>query len=85
VAELVVKDRLEEAAYMSPSGPITALDIMFGHGASLARGDRYMAHKCGFTVTSLRKLLDEAGFLELKVWRGKAFDLWATGRKPAGV
>ena len=81
VAELVVKDQLEAEAYTSPSGPITPLDMIFGHGASLARGDRYMAHKCGFTVTTLRGLLDGAGFGEVKVWRGKSFDIWATGFK----
>ncbi len=51
VAELVVKDQLEAEAYTSPSGPITPLDMIFGHGASLARGIVIMAHKCGFTVT----------------------------------
>jgi predicted SAM-dependent methyltransferase len=81
VAELVVKDQLEAEAYMSRSGPITPLDMMFGHGASLARGDRYMAHKCGFTMTTLRGLLERAGFAEVEVWRGKSFDLWATAHK----
>jgi predicted SAM-dependent methyltransferase len=81
VAELVVKDQLEAEAYTSPSGPITPLDMIFGHGASLARGDRYMAHKCGFTVTTLRGLLEAAGFGAVKVWHGKPFDIWATGSK----
>ena len=79
VAELVVKDGLETEAYMSPSGPITPLDMIFGHTASLARGDQYMAHRCGFTVGTLRKVLEEAGFVGVKVWRGKSFDIWATG------
>ncbi len=81
VAELVVRDQLETEAYMSPSGPITPLDMIFGHGASLARGDHHMAHKCGFTVTTLRGLLDEAGLVGVKVWQGKACDIWATGYK----
>jgi predicted SAM-dependent methyltransferase len=81
VAELVVKDQLEAEAYTSPSGPITPLDMIFGHGASLAQGDRYMAHKCGFTVTSLRGLLVGTGFRGVKVWRGKSFDIWATADK----
>jgi predicted SAM-dependent methyltransferase len=79
VKELVVKDQLEVEAYTLPSGPITPLDMIFGHGASLAEGDGYMAHKCGFTVTSLRGLLEQAGFEGVKVWRGKSFDIWATG------
>ncbi len=81
VAELVVRDQLESEAYMSRSGPITPLDMIFGHGASLARGDRFMAHKCGFTVTTLRGVLEGAGFAGVKVWRGKSFDIWATAEK----
>jgi predicted SAM-dependent methyltransferase len=81
VAELVVKDQLETEAYLSRSGPITPLDMIFGHGASLARGDRYMAHKCGFTMTTLQTLLEEARFAGVRVWRGKSFDIWATGNK----
>src|SRR5947208_16467189 len=38
VARLVVEDRLEDSAYISQSGPITALDMIFGHAAPLARG-----------------------------------------------
>ena len=39
VARLIVEDRLEESAYVSQSGPITPLDMIFGHTASLARGN----------------------------------------------
>ena len=37
VAQLVIEDRLEDQAYASSSGPITPLDMIFGHTASLAR------------------------------------------------
>jgi predicted SAM-dependent methyltransferase len=85
VARLVVEDRLEDAAYMSQSGPITPLDMIFGHTASLARGNRFMAHRTGFTARTLHKLLLEAGFVEVTLRQGTAFDLWATGRKPERV
>jgi len=83
VAELVVADRLEDEAYLSPSGPVTALDMIFGHTASLARGHAYMAHKTGFTLRSLQNLLAESGFVDVRVKRGSAFDLWAAAHKPA--
>src|SRR5262249_32159447 len=35
VAQAVVDDRLEDEAYHSPSGPVTPLDMIFGHTASL--------------------------------------------------
>ncbi len=83
VAALVMNDKLESQAYMSPSGPITPLDMIFGHTASLMRGNLDMAHRSGFTSTMLRKLLDEAGFEQIQIRNGEVFDLWATGHKPA--
>jgi len=82
VARLVVEDRLEDSAYISQSGPITALDMIFGHTPSLARGNHFMAHRTGFTARSLHKLLIEAGFVEISLRQGTSFDLWATGYKP---
>jgi predicted SAM-dependent methyltransferase len=82
VARLVAEDRLEESAYVSQSGPITPLDMIFGHTASLARGNQFMAHRSGFTARSLHKLLIEAGFVEVTLRQGASFDLWATGYKP---
>lgn len=83
VARLVVEDRLEDQAYSSLSGPITALDMIFGHGASLARGNSFMAHRTGFTARTLREVLSEAGFVEITVRHGDSFDLWAAAHKPA--
>jgi SAM-dependent methyltransferase len=85
IAELIVADRLEDEAYISPSGPVTALDMLFGHTPSLARGYAFMAHKTGFTSRSLKALLTAAGFVEVRLERGSAFDLWATACKPAGI
>jgi hypothetical protein len=82
-AQLVVEDRLEDQAYTSLSGPITPLDMIFGHTASLARGNPFMAHRTGFTARTLQKLLVEAGFVEITLRQGASFDLWATGSKPA--
>jgi predicted SAM-dependent methyltransferase len=83
VARLVVEDRLEDQAYHSSSGPITALDMLFGHTASLARGHQLMAHRTGFTARTLQKVLVEAGFVQVSLRAGTGFDLWATARKPA--
>jgi predicted SAM-dependent methyltransferase len=82
VAQLVAADQLEQQAYVSPSGPVTPLDMIFGHTPSLARGHRFMAHKTGFTRQSLYKLLSEAGFVEVRARRGGFFDLWAAAHKP---
>ena len=83
VAQLVVEDRIEDQAYLSSSGPITALDMILGHTASLARGNQLMAHRTGFTARMLQKVLVEAGFVQVSLRAGTAFDLWATAHKPA--
>lgn len=76
VAQLVAEDRLEDTAYQSSAGPITPLDILFGHRASTALGKSAMAHRTGFTQSTLRKHLETAGFTEGKFWT-QGFDLWA--------
>jgi predicted SAM-dependent methyltransferase len=81
VAQLVVDDRLEDQAYHSSSGPITPLDMIYGHTASLARGNQFMAHRTGFTARTLHKALIEAGFIEVRLRTGTSFDLWATACK----
>jgi predicted SAM-dependent methyltransferase len=83
IAEQVVADRLEATSYVSPSGPITPLDMIFGHTASLAQGCSHMAHKCGFTPSTLGRLLVDAGFVDVRLRRGSSFDMWASAHKPA--
>jgi len=77
IAELIAQGRGDDVMYTSPAGPITPLDMLFGHQASLARGNHYMAHRTGFTAKRLGKKLTEAGFGEVRVLKGKSFDLWA--------
>ena len=76
VAALVAARGLDHPAYMSPAGPITPLDMLFGHSASIARGLTFMAHNTGFTCTSLGNALARAGFAMVLVKRDQ-FDLWA--------
>ncbi len=76
VAALVAGRGLDHPAYMSPAGPITPLDMLFGHSASIARGLNSMAHNTGFTCTSLGNALARAGFATVLVKRDQ-FDLWA--------
>jgi predicted SAM-dependent methyltransferase len=77
IAGLIAQGRGDDVMYTSPAGPITPLDMLFGHQASLARGNHYMAHRTGFTAERLGNTLSEAGFGEVRVLKGKSFDLWA--------
>ena len=80
IAQLVVANVLDDPIYQTPSGPITPLDMIFGHSASIGEGSRYMAHKSGFTATTLGVLLREAGFVEVGVARVD-YDLRARAHK----
>ena len=82
VAKLVASGKGEDVAYQSPAGPITALDMLYGHSASIARGYEFMAHRTGFTADRLGRLLVESGFDEVFVIKGKGFDLWALALMP---
>ncbi len=80
VCALIAEDKLTEAAYTSPAGPIAPLDILYGHRPAMAQGNLYMAHRCGFTEKVLSGTLRSAGFAAVgTVCRGRApfFDLWA--------
>ena len=80
VMAFVAEGRLEKPLYQSPSGPISALDMLYGHRASLAEGNLFMAHKTGFTASSLAGYLLAAGFSDVTVAR-EGFDLQAVGAK----
>lgn len=81
IADLVAAGRLTETAYDSPIGPITALDMLFGHERSLANGNSHMAHRTGFDSKRLGQSLLDAGFEEVRVRKGQCYDLWAYAYK----
>jgi SAM-dependent methyltransferase len=77
-AELVAQDRLAEPAYISPAGPIAPLDMLYGHGAAIAAGNHFMAHRTGFTARTLEASLVAARFDAVRVVRDDSYALWAT-------
>jgi SAM-dependent methyltransferase len=82
VCEAVVEDKLLEPLYVSPAGPISAIDILYGHRGLVASGNTFMAHKCGFTFSVLNGAFREAGFLSgFGKRRPKLFDLWLVAFK----
>lgn len=82
VCRLVAEDRLTETAYISPSGPIAPLDILYGHRPQLADGNLFMAHHTGFTVRTLAEALRSAGFRSVAGRsRSQLLDLWVVASK----
>ena len=78
ICALVAENRLTEAAYISPAGPIAALDMLYGHRAALSQGHFSMSHRTGFTRDTLERALKDAGFGGVAVIaRPEQFALWA--------
>lgn len=84
VAARVAEDRLAEPAYVSPAGPVAPLDMLYGHGAAIAAGNAFMAHRTGFTARTLEAALCAAGFPLVRVVRDDRYALWATAYAAAG-
>lgn len=76
VAELVAADKLDTPAYTSPMGPIYPIDILYGFSPSIVAGNIHMAHKTGFTPTSLGKAIMESGFASAQLAEDTGFGLW---------
>jgi SAM-dependent methyltransferase len=82
VARLVAEGKMEQTVYVSPAGPITPLDMMFGHSASIAAGNVFMAHNTGFTAERLGRVGLDAGFAEVRIGKGRFYDIWALALMP---
>ena len=82
VCQAVVNDRLMETLYVSPAGPIAPIDILYGYREAIAKGAIYMAHKTGFTFSTLQDAFFKAGFkFNVGAARPKDFDLWIVSFK----
>lgn len=82
VCALIAQDKLTEPAYVSPSGPVAPIDILYGYRPSMAKGNLFMAHRCGFTQKVLDATLRTAGFpIVATRTRAHVFDLWAVASK----
>ena len=83
VCEAILKTGLEVPLYESPAGPITPLEILYGHTASIMQGNEYMAHKCGFTEKTLAGHFISSGFANTATISREApfYDLWIVASK----
>lgn len=83
-AERIASGKLEEPLYVADAGPVTPLDMVYGHGREISRGFEEMAHRTGFTARTLERKLCDAGFAAVRVRREPGDRaLWAEARRPA--
>ena len=62
VSESVVNDKLCDPLYISPEGPISPIDFIYGNREAIKKGNEYMVRKCGFTYSVLDNFFSDAGF-----------------------
>ena len=63
---------IDDTVYVSPAGPITTNDIVYGYGREIEQsGNDFYAHKNGFTDRSLHRALTAAGFGHVFIAYGK--------------
>lgn len=82
VCKSITEIGLTDVLYNSPAGPISPIDILYGHRGFISNGNEYMAHKCGFTYKSLSDAFFTTGFSG--VYGGSRptnFDLWLVAFK----
>jgi predicted SAM-dependent methyltransferase len=66
--------------YQSPAGPITGLDMYYGHGPD-TRTNPHMMHRTGFVAATLQALMNQAGFSKVRVDRISDYNLFGVGVK----
>jgi SAM-dependent methyltransferase len=83
-ARLLAEHDFDAVVYMSPAGPVRALDMIYGYRPAVAAGKTGMAHRTGFTPASLRRALEDAGFIRIEIDTGPVMtvDLIAIAMRP---
>lgn len=56
-----IKEGLLETLYESPAGPVSPIDMLYGHRPQIERDGEGMAHKTGFTEKSMGQILSSLG------------------------
>lgn len=70
----------ESPLYIDPTGPVTGLDLMYGHRVAM-QDNIYMAHHTGFVALTLTEAMFRAGFAKAESSRQPQFNLLGIGIK----
>jgi SAM-dependent methyltransferase len=84
VADRIVADKFIEPIYESPAGTVSAHDMFYGFGAAIAEGQTSMAHRCGFTPSTLVAFMNRTDFAEYAIRRLPSLELMVVARKTVG-
>lgn len=82
ISQMIAAGKIADTIYESAEGPITPLDMLYGHRASIARGEKFMSHFTGFTIKTLLQALRDARFSSVAGIRWpKGYELWTLASK----
>lgn len=70
----------ESPLYIDPTGPVTGLDLIYGHRVAM-QDSIHMAHHTGFVANTLTSALIKAGFDQAETSRQPQFNLLGIGIK----
>lgn len=70
----------EEVLFVSPAGPISGLDLIYGYRPEIPVNP-FMAHHSGFTAETLERVLTDAGFDMVTTKRICDFNLMAVAQR----
>lgn len=84
VAGRIVADQFIEPIYESPAGTVTAHDMFYGFGPAIAEGQTSMAHRCGFTPSTIVAFMNGTSFAEYAIRRLPSLELAVVARKTVG-
>lgn len=82
VGEALAKGEIDSPLYVSPRGPVAALDMLYGFRPAMSEGNLHMAHHTGFTAASLARECRESGFSAcISARRIKSREVWGIAVK----
>ena len=79
VAKAVLDGKLDDTLYVSDSGPIRAVDIIYGMEGAIYECPPMM-HKTAFTSASITRKLQEAGFVNVEITEDM-WDIWVMAER----
>lgn len=74
----VANGKLELPLFSTPLGPVTPLDLIYGHRNFMYAGKYELAHHMGFAAETIGACLRDAGFSHVQVCK-EPYDLSASG------
>lgn len=67
ISNYISSGKILDVVYESDAGPVSAIDIIYGHRGYIASGNEFMQHKTGFTKESAEIILQINNYSHFKV------------------